>query len=347
VLMELEVWPNLVRMASRRGIPVAVANGRLTKRSARWLARLGPFCRMMFRPLAWVGAQEEDIAYRFRGLGVPADRIEITSSLKWDTASIVDSVEGAPEVARACGLIGDRPIWVCGSTGPGEEEIILDAYQRLGTGNTPSRDRKGAGPSAPRSDPPILVIVPRRPERFGEVARLIGQRGFGCVRRSQCPDGTTRPALTPDEVLLGDTMGELRKFYSLSTVVFVGRSLVPMGGSDTMEVAALGKPMIVGPHNDNFKEAFEVFRAAGALEVAESADAMAAAVSGWLKNRERAQWKGDCARRAVKTAQGATRQTVDALVQLLPPTNSAPGVDEPSAFSLQCVGRSEAPRTLV
>ena len=141
------------------------------------------------------------------------------------------------------GLDNNGPLWVCGSTGPGEEAMILDAYRSL------LLDHAGANPasessSVKRPPPPCrLVIVPRKPERFDEVARLIERAGFTCLRRSSHPDGGPPPTLPDSAVILGDTMGELRKWYSLASVVLVGRSLVPMGGSDPMEVAALAKPM--------------------------------------------------------------------------------------------------------
>lgn len=146
---------------------------------------------------------------------------------------------------------------------------------------------------------------------------MIERRGFRCVRRTASPDGTSRAALEAGDVILGDTLGELRKFYSLCSVAFVGRSLVPMGGSDTMEVAALGKPMVVGPHNENFREAFEAFRDEGVLVVADSAHALAGAVSGWLSDPERMRSASESAQRAVKSRQGATARTADALVGLL------------------------------
>jgi 3-deoxy-D-manno-octulosonic-acid transferase len=166
-------------------------------------------------------------------------------------------------------------------------------------------------------DVPQLVVVPRKPERFAEVAAMIERRGLRCVRRTVSPDGTDRSPLTSEDVVLGDTMGELRKFYSLCSVAFVGRSLVPMGGSDTMEVAALGKPMIVGPHNENFRNAFDVFQSAGVLTVVDSAKTMADAVVDWLSDRQRLLWKSDCAKRSVEGQQGATVETADALVRLL------------------------------
>lgn len=318
VLVELEVWYNLVRRATRRGIPVVVINGRLTPRSAKRLGRLGRPVRSMFGDLAWVGAQDEVIGKRFRALGVPPDRIEVTSSLKWDSAAVTDQVDGADALARALGLDRSRPLWVCGSTGPGEEAIILDAYRRL------LRDSLGlARNSQPGSTTngnaavPILAIVPRKPERFAEVARIIERGGFTCIRRSDHRDGVIVEQAGESAVILGDTMGELRKFYSLADVVFVGRTLVEMGGSDPMEVAALGKPIVVGPHIDNFRLPVAALSSADALRSVDSGDALAAAVEGILQDKALAEGLGSRARDVVISHQGATQRTACAIVRML------------------------------
>ncbi|MFH0980128.1 MAG: 3-deoxy-D-manno-octulosonic acid transferase [Planctomycetota bacterium] len=303
VLVELEVWPNLVRLAQRRHVPVAVINGRLTKHSARRLAWLGGVTRAMFTRLAWVGVQDETIAERFARLGTPRCRIALTGSLKWDTAEVVDSVPGADALADALAIPRDRPLWVCGSTGPGEEALILDAY---------------AGLPAQGDTPVSLAIIPRKPERFDEVAALIRGRGFDCVRRSEHPDGLpAAPPASARTVFLGDTMGELRKFYALARVVFVGRSLVPMGGSDPMEVAALAKPVIVGPYMDNFQLPVACLRAKDALRVVHSAAELAEAVTGVVRDVALADQLGRRARQVVLENQGATAQTVQALIAVL------------------------------
>lgn len=309
VLVELEVWYNLLRAARRRDIPVAVINGRLTERSRRRFGFIGSLARSMFRGLAWVGAQDEPVAARFRELGAPVDRIEVTGSVKWDTTMVADTIEGADELAAALGIQAgpDAPLWVCGSTGPGEEAIVLDAYARL----------LEAGMSL------TLAIVPRKPERFAEVADLIRSRGYTCIRRSERPDvpdsnqHVRSAAQETSAVILGDTMGELRKFYSLAGAVFVGRSLVPMGGSDPMEVAALAKPIIVGPHTGNFAAPVAAFAAANAIRVVDDAKALAAAVGGLIADPRAAQDQGAQARQVVLDNQGATDRTVERVVSLL------------------------------
>ena len=317
VLVELEVWYNLVRMATARGVPVVVVNGRLTERSARRFALLGRFGRRMFADLAWVGAQDEDIARRFRAIGVPEERVSVTSSMKWDSAVVTDRVDGDAALARALGLDDGRPLWVCGSTGPGEDAMVLDAYRNLAKRRGEAAreavdvEAKSGAASALR-----LAIVPRKPERFDEVARIIERSGFVCIRRTTHPDDTPVEKLPDAAVILGDTMGELRKFYALADVVFVGRSLVPMGGSDPMEAAALGKPIVVGRHTDNFREPIEALLEADAVRIAEEPSDLADIVLAMLLDNSLADGLRARAKQVVLDHQGATERTAERLVRL-------------------------------
>jgi 3-deoxy-D-manno-octulosonic-acid transferase len=312
VLVELEVWFNLTTIAASKGIPVCVINGRLTERSCHRLAMLGPLSRRMFKSLTWVGAQDEPIADRFKSLGSPENRVTVTGSVKWDTAEIADHIGGQDELAAAMGIDTDAPLWVCGSTGPGEEAMLLDAYATL-------REM------LPRLQ---LALIPRKPERFEEVASLIRQRGYDCVRRSECGGGRGSSVPHPGRVghphpsgramvFLGDTMGELRKFYSLADVVFVGRSLVPMGGSDPMEVAALAKPIITGPHMSNFNDAVVRLIAANGMMQVESVDVLVQRLA--TIDGDRAAWQqmGRQAQQVVKANQGATQRTIEHVLELL------------------------------
>ena len=329
VLMELEVWPNLLTLAARAGVPVGVANGRVTaERSMRRfeLPLVRGIARRMFGQLAWVAAQNETYAARFRALGVPAERVRVTGTMKYDTATVADSVPGDAALAVALGIDRRRPLIVAGSTGPGEEEMLLEAVERLW-----------------REDPAVqLAIVPRKPERFDEVARLIEDRGLACVRRSRCPDAAApggrgepspesgepsrvrRPAAdrTGDadgrrRVLLGDTMGELRKFYALADVAFVGRSLVPMGGSDLMEAAGLGRAVCFGPHVENFAEvAAELIAADAAVALGGPADLLPA-LRRLLRDRAAAAALGRRAQEVVRRNTGASRRTAELLAEAL------------------------------
>jgi 3-deoxy-D-manno-octulosonic-acid transferase len=310
VLMELEVWPNFMQQCMRRKIPVVLANGRLTSSSFKRYKLVKPIAGTMFGRLARVCAQDDTYAGRFEKLGVPRDRILVTSTMKYDTAPIADRVEGDLELAQALGLQPERePIWVCGSTGPGEEQIILREYRNLLA--TFRRLR--------------LVIVPRKPERFNLVADLIERFRFNVLRRSRNDSPPVDPPVPP--VILGDTMGELRKFYSLADVVFVGRSLVDLGprqhGSDMIEPAALAKPVIVGPYTGNFDQAVRALRAEDAILEVVDDETLAESVRVLISTPAEAAAMGQRAQRVVRRQQGATRRHVDVILGLLKTAKAA------------------------
>ncbi|QOJ14112.1 MAG: 3-deoxy-D-manno-octulosonic acid transferase [Planctomycetia bacterium] len=303
VLMELEVWPNLLRVAAARDIPVLIANGRVTDNRTMRAFRmpiLRKLARSMFGSLRWVGAQDAGYAARFIELGVAAARVEITGSVKYDTAPLTDRVDGQEQLAEAMTIDPRRPLWVCGSTGGGEESIILDAYDRL-----------------LREYPELqLAIIPRKPESFDEVADLIVQRGYACLRRSGKPPRVPAEPVSPRPVFLGDTMGELRRFYGLATLVFVGRTLVPLGGSDVMEVAGMGKAMIFGPHTENFAEAADALLEAQAARRVATPAGLRGAVDELLKDPQRRAAMGAAAREVVQQRRGATARTVEMILAL-------------------------------
>ena len=336
VLMEGEVWPNFLAACNRRGIPAVVVNGRLSPRGLRW-KRLGAFAARVFNRLSAVGVQDEQYAKRFAELGLVPSKIHVTGMLKYDTAEIADRIAGQEALAEAMGIAAEDRLIVAGGTGPGEEKIVLDVFAAL----------RGRHPRA------RLAIVPRKPERFEEVARLIASSGFSLIRRSQRPDGTKKLGMTdshqddtgpasagetpatregetgppnaanrvggplpsPRAVLLGDTMGELRKFYALAYAVFVGRSLVPMGGSDMIESAALGRPTAFGPHTFNFPQADDLARHGGA-RIADARE-LQEQLEGWLSDEPAATVDGKAAQEFVRSQQGATRRNVEMICRVL------------------------------
>jgi 3-deoxy-D-manno-octulosonic-acid transferase len=289
-------------VASAAGIPVMIANGRVTEeKSMRRFSRpiIRTLARRMFRQIRWVGAQDETYARRFVQLGVPAERVEVSGSVKYDAADIADRIEGQDQLAQEMTIDATAPLWVCGSTGPGEEALVLDAYERV------------------LRDVPFLqlAIIPRKPERFDEVAELIARRRYSCRRRSRAAPVEPPDVTRPRPVFLGDTMGELRKFYGLATIVFVGRSLVPLGGSDMMEAAGLGKPVLMGPHTENFAEAVELLLASGGgLEVSSSGE-LAVAVESLLKDAVGRERMGRAARATIVERRGATARTVTRILE--------------------------------
>lgn len=258
LLMELEVWPNLVQIAGRLNVPVIVVNGRISDRSIAKYRMIKPLVKMTFSRLSLVLAQTQLYADRFIELGCDSQKVVVTGSLKYDTAQITDSVDGARTLAAALGIDNER-LLVAGGTGNDEEKILLDAYLSL-------KQQGGL-------DNLRLVIVPRKPERFDEVAQLITQSGLPLVRYSRVKNGFSEPLADKQSIILGDTMGDLRKFYSLAEVIFVGRSLVPMGGSDMAEAAALAKCTLFGPYAFNFQQTVDdLLEADGAIMVKDSND---------------------------------------------------------------------------
>jgi 3-deoxy-D-manno-octulosonic-acid transferase len=305
VLMEGEIWPNFLIECQRRKVPVVLVNGRISESAFaryRWIRFI---TAGMLRRIQTICAQDQVYADRFKALGAPADRVRITGTMKFDTATIAACVPGDRELARDLGLgeHGD-PLWVCGSTGPGEEQLLLEGYRTL------------------LCDFPTLrlAIIPRKPERFEEVATLIQSKGFGLIRRSLPASAAGVSAGLPP-VILGDTMGELRKFYSLAGVVFVGRSLVNLGsrqwGSDMIEPAALAKPVIIGPWTHNFAEVVRNFKAADAMVEVDSLAMLVKTVDRWLRSPMEAEEIGKRAQTVVRQNQGATSRHAELVLAMV------------------------------
>jgi 3-deoxy-D-manno-octulosonic-acid transferase len=245
LLVETELWPNLVRGAAARAIPVFLVNARLSERSARGYARFASLTRPMLAALTGVAAQSEADAGRLRALG--AREVRVTGNVKFD----ID----VPEAMRALGAqlrerFGrDRAVWLAASTREGEEALLVDALAH-----------------EPRLRDALLVLVPRHPQRFDDVTALVRARGLACVRR------TGDDPVTPDtRVVVGDSMGEMLAYCAACDVAFVGGSLLPLGGQNLIEPIALGVPAIVGPHTFNFAEVTErAITAGAALRVADA-----------------------------------------------------------------------------
>ena len=299
LLMELEVWPNMTRIARDKGIPVVVVNGRLSDTSFPRYKLFKPVVKQMFKKVSLVLAQTEEYAYRFISLGCAKDKVLVTSSLKYDTAQTAGLAAGSEELGEELRISGSR-LLVAGGTGPGEEKIILDVFAKL---------KKRFGYLS-------LAIVPRKPERFDEAANLIEQAGFEFVRYSKVKAGEMICEKTP-VVILGDTMGDLKKFYSLAEIVFVGRSLVAMGGSDMMEPAALGRCTIFGPHTFNFKQTVKaLLDGVGAIEVLDGPH-LFEIVEKCLANPDFAAAIATAGQKVILQNQGATDKTVASVAELL------------------------------
>ncbi len=295
VLVETEVWPNLLAECDRRRIPVLLANGRLSERSAQGYRRFGSLSRETFGRFSAVAAQSEADAQRFAEVGVPPQRLTVTGSIKFDQSIRGSVKEQAEVVRREWGA--DRPVWVAASTHEGEEEWVLDAHEQV------LRALPGA----------LLVLVPRHPERFDRVAQLVQRRRLAIRRRTE-----RTPPSPATAVFLGDTMGELPIFLAAADAAFVGGSLVPVGGHNVLEPAALGVPVAFGPHMFNFAQISGMLLAAGAAVQVDGADRLGETMQGWLGNASLRARVGENGRRVVEANRGALERVlglVDGLLQ--------------------------------
>lgn len=301
VLVEGDYWPLVLRAARRRGIPVAVVNGRVSDRSFARLRRIRPLLPPLFGPVGRFGMQTAADRDRLVALGVPGSRVEVTGNLKFETPPPA----GHPELAARLGaLAGGRALLLAGSTMAGEEEAVLEAHAALG------------------AERALLVLAPRHPERWETVAGLLAARCPGAVRRSALPETGRPPA-----VLL-DSLGELAGLYRLATAAFVGGTLVPTGGHNPLEPARFGVPVAVGPSMENFREIAEAFDAARAWARVGDAAALAAAWRGWLDEPAEAAAVGRRGRELVAAHRGALDRTLRLLAAttgLLP----APAAEAP------------------
>jgi len=295
IMVETEIWPNLLAACAARGIPTLLANGRLSARSARGYARLDGFTRETFAAIGAVAAQSEADAERFVALGAPTGKVRVTGSMKFDI-SIRGSVKEQAEVLRR-DWGTDRPVWVAASTHEGEEEVVLEAHRRV----------LATMPEA------LLVLVPRHPERFERAAQLVRRAGLAMVRR------TDRAAVTAGTaVFLGDTMGELPVFLGAADVAFVGGSLVDIGGHNVLEPAAFGVPVVFGPHMHNFAAISQLLLAADAAGQVGEAQGLAELVLRWLGDASERTRIGENGRRVVEANRGALDRTWQMVVELLP-----------------------------
>jgi 3-deoxy-D-manno-octulosonic-acid transferase len=291
IVMETEIWPNMLRACEERRIPVVLANARLSARSAQGYAQLGALTRETFGRFAMIAAQGPRDAERFRRLGAPAERVQVTGSIKFDVRQPATLREQAEVMRRNWGT--DRPIWVAASTHEDEEEQVLDAHQAI---------RR----THPRA---LLVLVPRHPERFGRIAALIERRRMSLVRRS-----SGEPCGPETTVFLGDTMGELRLFLAAADAAFIGGSLVPVGGHNPLEAAAAGIPAATGPFVFNFTQITELLIGEGAAAQIADAEGLARCMSEWLGDAATRAAIGENGRRVVEENRGALQRLL-ALVE--------------------------------
>ena len=303
VMMETEIWPNLLRSCRRKDIRTVVVNGRISARSYPRYRLIRPLFRRVLADIDHFCVQSEETARRLRDLGADAERISVTGSLKFDSLQPPGAAaheSPAHRVLRFFRMPPGRPVIVAGSTLRGEEAAVLRVFQRL---------RAAAGN-------PLLIVAPRHPERFGEVERLAREEGFQTARRSELPIDSEPHA----EVVVLDTIGELAQLYRVATVVFVGGSLVDAGGHNILEPAVFGKPIIFGPHMQNFREIAEAFLVSGAAVQVRSEAELSEALRRLLADAARRAGLGAAASAVVEANRGAKAKTLAIIADLLPPT---------------------------
>ncbi len=292
VIAETELWPNFIRQTKRRGSQLALINGRMSEKSFKRYTRIKSLLRRMLDRFDLVAVQTEKDGERFRNLGANPQRLKVIGNVKFD----VSSEAGLEQLREELRLIPGRTLWVAGSTRPGEEEIILDAFSLV----------QARVPNA------VLILAVRHLERLGEVKRLLAQRRLAFTLRSR-----VSKELLDFPVILLDTMGELSKVYGLGQVAFVGGSLAPFGGHNPLEPAALGVPVLLGPHTEHFAQVSSILVERGGAQVVRNANDLAQAVIAFLTRPDQARQSGERAQQAVSAYQGAAMQTVDLLQKLM------------------------------
>ena len=289
ILVETDLWPGLLYALKRRGIPSVVVNGRISPRTARRYRALRPLSRLLLAgPSRWFMQSDLD-AGRLKEAGVPSPRVTVTGNIKFDCAWQPMAPKEREGLFQELGLDTARPVWVAGSTHSGEEEVILDAFERL-LARFPSLN---------------LILAPRRVERAAELHAMAEARGFPSVLRS-----AGSGAAGDVRIVILDTLGELGRIYGLAAVSFVGGSLVPVGGHNLLEPARFGLPVLFGPHMHNFADMSAMLLDAGGGEQVGDADGLERAVDRLLAAPGEATHMGECAKAFVEANSGALERVL-------------------------------------
>jgi 3-deoxy-D-manno-octulosonic-acid transferase len=305
LIMETELWPNLFGQCECRGVPVVLASARLSARSVARYRRFGALIRGIFSASPLIAAQTRTDAERFIAIGAESARIHVVGNIKFDLELSPAALVRGAELRASFG--GERPLWIAGSTHAGEEEQVLEAHAQLLI----------ARPNA------LLLLVPRHPDRFDAAADLLRHRGMRFTRRtSMMPKDGKQQAdpqieLADSQVILVDTVGELAALYASADVAFVGGSLVPIGGHNLLEPAALGVPVLTGPsHHAGEEIAGLLLEQGAALEVADAGE-LQAALKLLLADAEGRRRMGDIGRHIVESNRGSLRRLLELIEPLL------------------------------
>ena len=298
LLMETELWFNLIASCKAQAIPLLLVNARLSERSARGYAKVGKLTAQGLENLSAIAAQTEQDASRLSTLLGKASKVAVMGNLKFD----VNPPAGEAERGRYLrGLLGfKRPVFLAASTRDGEEALILEAI------------------TSSEIDNLLTVIVPRHPQRFDEVAALLSKLNIPFCRRSEFSMGTVAGDIPNCSVILGDSMGEMFTYYAACDVAFVGGSLLPLGGQNLIEASAMGKPVLIGPHTFNFNDATDVAVQAGAAIRVNNPQELAEKLSALMNDAEARKVMSDAALAFSTSASGATQKLMDLIKRYLP-----------------------------
>ena len=302
LIVETELWPNLLRTARESGSRVVLVNARLSDRSFSRYMLVRPFMRRILESVDCVCAQTATDAERFRQLGAAPERVVVTGNIKFDGKP--PQLGELPQRLKKFFVETHRgPVVVAASTMPGEEALLLQAWEEI----------RRIHPRA------LLVLAPRHPTRFDEVAQFLASQRRGFVRRQALGTEENEAArqLTSSEILLLDTIGELAGLFALADVVFIGGSLVPTGGHNLLEPAFWAKPILFGPHMENFRDATKLFLQAGAAIEVRDPRQLAQEALDLLENSERRRKLGEAAQRVLELESGATRRTLEHVKKML------------------------------
>jgi len=299
VIMETEIWPNLFFTCSDRNISIVVANARLSEKSLRGYWPIQPLVRRAIRCASFIAAQSQSDGERLHSLGASTERLAVVGNLKFDMSVPDDIVRHGRDFRAAAGA--DRPVWIAASTHEGEELVVLKAHAEV----------------LRRFPDALLLIAPRHPERFKALATSCRAFGFRTATRSE--DGH---ADRHKQCFVIDSMGELLGFYAAADVAFVGGSLVPVGGHNLLEPAALARPVIVGPHTFNFAEVTEGLIKSGAVMRIPDADALGPAVVRLLSRDIERRTMGEAAHRVMERERGAVERTMSIVEKVIEETSA-------------------------
>ena len=291
VVMETELWPNMIHCCFVRRIPVLLANARLSEKSARGYARLSGLTKEMLSEVTVIAAQNQQDGDRFTRLGLDSHKLKVTGSIKFDLDLSVEVKQKAVELKKAWSNNNERLVLLAASTHQGEDEIIINAFKKW----------KKIIPDL------LLVLVPRHPERFNNIYQLCVDHGFKTRRRSEM-EKSAAILINDIDILIGDTMGELLAFYGASDIAFVGGSLIPVGGHNLIEPAAWALPMVCGKHLFNFAEVSELLIRQNALFICETEDDLEQYVETLLLGGEKRKTMGLAAQKVAHENRGALQR---------------------------------------